>query len=79
MSEKTVGAARFQAECLKLIDQVARDRTPITILKRGRPVAILAPIHETPSPFVGAMAGTVLGFDDPFSPAADPSDWNAAG
>lgn len=31
---------------------------------------------EKPSPF-GAMRGSVLRYDDPFEPAADPSDWEA--
>ena len=26
---------------------------------------------------IGALRGTVLRYDDPFAPAADPADWNA--
>ena len=72
-----VGAAAFKAQCLQIIDRVSRDRQPVTITKRGKPVAILAAVPGTaPSPF-GAMRGSVLGYDHPFEPAADPSDWNA--
>ena len=72
-----VGAAAFKAQCLRIIDRVSRDRQPVTITKRGKPVAILVAAPGTaPSPF-GAMRGSLLGYDEPFEPAADPSDWNA--
>ena len=72
-----VGVAAFKAHCLKLIDRVSKDRRPVTITKRGKAVAVLSAVPgRTPSPF-GAMQGSVLGYDEPFAPAADPSDWNA--
>jgi prevent-host-death family protein len=78
MSQKIVGAAKFKAECLRLIDEMGRDHQPVTITKRGRPVATLAPIKTTSSrSLFGAMAGSVLRYDDPFEPACDPSDWDA--
>ena len=78
MPAKTVPATRFKAECLRLIDEMGRDRQPVTITKRGRPVAVLAPIAETSAASViGALRGTVLRFDDPFGPVLDPEDWNA--
>ena len=80
MSTKTVGAAQFKAECLRLIDEMARDRRPVTITKRGRPVAVLNPIPIEPSTTLfGAMAGSVLRYDAPFGPAIDPSEWDANG
>ena len=45
-----------------------------------RPVAVLAPpppAADARPPIVGAMRGTVLKYDDPFLPAADPADWTA--
>jgi len=78
VSEKSVGAARFKADCLRLIDEMSRDRQAVTITKRGKPVAILTPIEVKPTrSLFGAMAGSVLRYDDPFEPACDPSDWNA--
>ncbi|MDE0408148.1 MAG: type II toxin-antitoxin system prevent-host-death family antitoxin [Alphaproteobacteria bacterium] len=72
-----VEAAAFKAQSLRIIDRVSRDRQPVTITKRGKPVAILSAVPGTaPSPF-GAMRGSVLGYDEPFEPAVDPSDWNA--
>ena len=77
---KTIGAAEFKATCLRVIKQMRRDGEPVTITNRGRPVAVLSP---APAPgarpsLIGAMRGSVLHYDDPFGPAADPSDWNAA-
>lgn len=78
MTGKTVGAAQFKAECLRLIDEMGRDQKPVTITKRGRAVAKLTPLPaEEKHSLFGAMKGTVLRYDDPFSPACDPSDWHA--
>lgn len=80
---KTLGAAEFKATCLRVIKQMARDGKPVTITNRGRPVAVLSPVlSPAPAPatrpqVIGAMRGSVLGYDSPFSPAADPSDWIA--
>lgn len=75
MAGKTVGAAQFKAECLKLIDEMSRDRQPVIITKRGKPVAVLNPIAAEEKlhrdSLFGAMKGTVLSFDDPFGPAYD--------
>lgn len=78
-SNAPVAAARFKADCLKLIDQMSRDHRPVTITKRGRPVAVLSPVPQAdPVSIVGALQGSVLGYDDPFAPAAPPGDWDAA-
>lgn len=76
---KTIGAAEFKASCLRVIDEMNQDREPVIITKRGKPVAVLSPVEtdEKPRSIIGAMRGSVLRFDDPFSPAADPKDWDA--
>jgi len=78
MPGKTVGAARFKADCLRLIDEMSKDRQPVTITRHGRPVAVLSPPSPVgPLSIIGAMKGSVLRYDDPFAPAADPKDWSA--
>ncbi|MCY3809208.1 MAG: type II toxin-antitoxin system Phd/YefM family antitoxin [Gemmatimonadetes bacterium] len=74
---KTVGAAEFKARCLRLISQMNQDGEPLTVTNRGRPVAIVSPIPEQArsASIIGAMAGTVLAYDDPLAPAADHSEW----
>jgi len=79
MNEKLIGSAEFKASCLKIIDQINKDKQPVTITKRGMPVALLSPIKKNmgKSSIIGAMRGSVLRYDDPFAPAAEISDWNA--
>ncbi len=76
---KTVGAAEFKARCLRLIRQMNQDGEPMTVTNRGRPVAMVSPIPEQSrsASIIGAMAGTVLAYDDPLAPAADPSEWTS--
>ena len=79
MSGRQVSAAEFKAKCLRIIQEMGSDGRPVTITRRGRPVAVLSPLPVEPgvSPFVGMMRGTVLAYDNPLAPAASPSDWSA--
>jgi prevent-host-death family protein len=77
---KYVGAAEFKAKCLKLIDEMQNDGEPITITKRGKPVAMMSVIKEEKrplKPLFGILKGSVLKYDDPFEPAVDPAEWDA--
>ena len=77
---RSVGVAVFRRTCARLIAQVSEERESITITRHGRPVALLSPL---PAPedggqrLIGALKGSVLGYDDPFAPAADPAEWDA--
>jgi prevent-host-death family protein len=46
-----IPAAVFKAECLKLMDEVARTGQPVVITKHGKPVAQLVPIPAQSSSF----------------------------
>ena len=75
---KFVGAAEFRNSCLQLLEQLSHDREPVTITKRGQPIAVLSPVDQTPrGSLFGAMAGTVLRYEEPFAPALEPEAWNA--
>lgn len=52
---RTIPAARFKAQCLKLLDEVAETGQTIVVTKRGKPVAKVAPVEEPPS-----LAGSVI-------------------
>ena len=69
----------FRTRCLRVIGQMGRDHEPVTITKRGRPVAVLSPLPPASGTIsiIGAMPGSVLEYDEPFEPATDPSDWAA--
>lgn len=65
----TIAAGEFKAKCLKLIDQVASDREPLTITKHGKPVAQLVPLQEeAKASLYGSMKGTVTYMGDIISP-----------
>lgn len=63
-----IPAARFKAECLKLMDQVAKTRNPIIITKHGRPVAQLAPVPAEPHSLFGYMRDTLRNTGDVLAP-----------
>ena len=79
MPTNSIGAAQFKAECLRLIDEVGRGGQPLTITKRGKPVAVLSPAisSEKPRSIIGALPVSHFHYDDPFEPATDPMDWEA--
>ena len=70
-----IAAAEFKANCLRLMDEVARTRRVIVITKRGRPVAQLIPADEAPSSLFGYMKGTVTIKGDVTAPLAE--KWSA--
>jgi prevent-host-death family protein len=71
-----IPAARFKAECLRLMDQVEKSREPIIITKHGRPVAQLAPVSSSSSgSLFGYMKGTIRTHGDLTKPV-DP-EWSA--
>ncbi|NED98418.1 type II toxin-antitoxin system Phd/YefM family antitoxin [Phytoactinopolyspora alkaliphila] len=67
-------AGQFKAVCLKVLDGVAESRVPVTITKRGVPVARLVPV-DPPAPLFGALAGTVAHCEDLLAPIGD--EWDA--
>ena len=57
--DKYVAAADFKANCLRLMDEVAQQRRPIIITKRGKPVAKLVPVETETIGLFGRMAGSI--------------------
>ena len=74
---KLIGAAEFKAHCLRILDEVERTREPVTITKRGKPVAEVNPVSRKSSGLTfGFLKHPEYRFDDPDSPAYD-KPWNA--
>jgi len=46
MKERVIGAGQFKQRCLAIIDEVATTHRPVTISKRGKPMARLVPLEE---------------------------------
>jgi prevent-host-death family protein len=77
---KRIDAAEFKANCLRILDEAQRSGEPITITRRGRPIAEIKPFEKRKHrSIIGAMKGTVLRYDRPLEPATDPDEWHAKG
>lgn len=63
MKNRMVPAAKFKANCLSLLDEVARSRTELVVTKRGTPVARVVPLERAPREaklkviFIGDVVG----------------------
>lgn len=66
----TIPAGEFKAHCLQLLDEVAASHAPLTITKRGRPVAQLVPVPAE-RPLFGALQGSVLAQQDLIAPVSE--------
>ena len=75
----SIPAAVFKAECLKLMDEVARTGQPIVITKHGRPVAQLVPMPAEPESLFGYMSDTVTITGDVVAPTGEPWSADAGG
>ena len=74
----TVTATEFKAKCLALIDRVQATGEVITITKRGRRVAALAPAPvEDDRPWLALRKVKLTWHGDPFAPAVSPEDIDA--
>jgi prevent-host-death family protein len=47
MKKRVVNVTEFKAKCLAFLHEVEQDGQPITILRRGRPVAVVGPAKKT--------------------------------
>jgi prevent-host-death family protein len=75
---REIRASEFKAKCLAILDEVERTGEPVTILKRGRPVARLVPPAVGPSKYPQhALFGTVEILGDLLEPVLPASDWEA--
>ena len=71
MKTPTISAAKFKAECLALLDRVARTGRGLVVTKRGRPVARVVPLEEPHR----ALEGSLVKERDIVSPIDEP--WGA--
>jgi prevent-host-death family protein len=71
---KTINAGQFKNLCLKMMDEVARSKTPIVVTKRGRPVVKVTPYTEStssPQSLTGSIlkeSGNPFGTDEEWDP-----------
>lgn len=73
--QRTIGAGKFKAECLQIMDRVNTTKKPIVITKRNRPIVKLVPFEEKKKAVFGVMKGTVTIKGDIVSSIDE--DWDA--
>lgn len=54
---KKIGAAKFKAQCLALLDRL--EPGGLVITKRGKPVARVFPIPRKPEQMIGSLEGEI--------------------
>ena len=71
-SPASLPLAKIKAHLSAVVDAVEQKRIPVTILRRGVPVAQIIPFPSTPRPPLrGSMAGTARELGDIVSPSAE--------
>ena len=75
---KVLNATDFKARCLAILDEVCKTGEPVTILKRGRPVAqVVPPIPRDEDYPQASLHGTVTIVGDVIAPPVSADQWDA--
>lgn len=74
-TERTIAAGEFKAKCLGLLDEVERTGRPLTVTKRGRPVARVVAAKKPAARRGAPLRNSVLYEGDIVSPLDEP--WEA--
>ena len=72
---KTIQAGKFKAQCLALLDTVARTHETLVITKHGKPVAKVLPFDTDKEDFETPLKGLATFIGDIISPIDD--EWEA--
>lgn len=75
--QRSIPAGEFKAKCLRLMDEVESQRTPIFITKRGKPVAKLMPLDDEAPNIFGMLSGSVIAAGDLTAPIGEAWDADA--
>jgi prevent-host-death family protein len=75
---RSVAVSIFKAQCLSLLENVARTGRPLLITKRGKPLARVTPgEHSRASSPQATLRGTVETLGDLLAPVIPMAVWNA--
>ena len=75
---KSVAISDFKANCLSLLENVARTGEPLLVTKRGKPLARVTPSGQTTAVYPQeTLAGTVVEAGDIIGPAVPLERWSA--
>jgi prevent-host-death family protein len=73
---KTLAAAKFKAQCLALIDNIAQNHDSIIITKHGKPLVKVIPFDENKDINNKPLKGAATYIGDIISPIDE--EWEAA-
>ena len=74
---RAINASEFTAKCLAILDRIAQTGQPVTILKRGKPIAPLVPSVPRAGRYPQeALVGTVRIHGDIVAPVLPPEVWD---
>ena len=71
---QTVPISEFKARCLAMLEEVEKTGECLTIVKRGKPIALISPIAAAGYPQL-ALMGTVKTIGNIVSPVVPEEDW----
>lgn len=54
-----IAAGEFKAKCLSILDEVSTTREPVTVTKRGKPVAVIVPVPAAPGSLFGIARDSI--------------------
>ena len=75
---RSIKASEFKAKCLGVLDEVDRTGEPVTITKRGRPVArLVSAVSSQGRHPQDTLSGTVRVLGDIIGPALPADSWEA--
>ena len=78
MTMKSVAISTFKAQCLTLLEDVARSGEPLLVTKRGKPLARVTSSDNSRSRSPQeTLRHTVETLDDIISPVVSPGAWHA--
>jgi prevent-host-death family protein len=72
MTDQTIQASTFKAQCLHLLDEVAETHRSVVITKHGRPLARLVAYE----PHIGTMGSVTLLTDDDAAYFSTGEEWD---
>lgn len=75
-SNRTIPAAQFREQCLRLMDEVQATGDALTVTKHGRPVVAVVPITEPPSEGIIGWSSDIRIGTDLSEPAIPPDHWH---
>jgi len=68
MDNETISTSELKARCSRVMRDVVSKRSSVIVTLRGRPIAKIVPLDETPASLFGYAKGSVKILDDIIEP-----------